>query len=231
MADPSRPVPSYQYSNPTKQALGTEIVGKGDGYGGNWISRFMPNDAELARLGYLFALSSGVVANAKIPIVDIPTTTASWALYNGNALGSGICLFVKKVGVHLASGTSGVGGTIWAGLSGVAQSGAGIPTAATGTVGPQVLNTNSANRVSKALIGGAVTLAAAPAWHPIGDFLNHAAVATVGSGKVIEMEGGIVIPPNFACGFEIISGTGTTAKYAFSFTYAEMPADIGSGVA
>lgn len=171
--------------------------------------------------GLLYALSSGVVANAKAPVQDIGTTTAAWALYNGNSVSDSppYCLHVLEIGVHLASGTSDIGATVWVGMTSTIQ-GSALANA-TGIVGPKSLNSNSGARTSLATLAGAVTLAGAPAWHPIGALANHAAAATPGSGVVIDCEGAYVVKPGFALGITVLSGAGTTAKYAVSVKYAE----------
>ena len=173
----------------------------------------------LCLAGRMFAISAGVVANAKAPIQDLGTTTAAWALWNGNTVASNRYLILDTVGVHLASGTSDIGATLWAGLSPTAQ--ASAVSSATGIVGPKNLAA-STTLTSAAIMGGAVTLAGAPAWFPLGGFAPHAAAATPGSGLVVVVGGRICIPPQFACGFTVLSGAGTTAKYAVSATWVEM---------
>lgn len=213
-----------RYSNSVYQGLGTDVVLTGSCLGSFNVQQVEYPRQQLARLGLLYCISAGVVANAKAPVTDIGTTTAAWALYNGNTAASGINLYVGKVGVHLASGTSDIGATLWMGMSPTAQSSA--VSAATGIVGPKSLSASSA-RTSLAVLGGAVTLAGAPAWVPIGGLANHAAAATPGSGVVVDLNGGLIIPPLFACGFTVLSGAGTTAKYAVSISeYAEYRTDL-----
>jgi len=186
------------------------------------VSQITPKYLALAQNGLVYGISAGVVANAKIPIVDVGTTTAAWALYNGNATGNGgYALHVLRVGVWLASGTSDIGFSLIAGMSTAVQ--ASAVTNATGIVGPKSLSSSASQRTSLATLGGAVTLAGAPSWVPLGSGNHHAAVATVGTGLVAEVDGGIVIPPGFACGFTVLAGVGTTAKFAVSVIYAEIP--------
>jgi len=192
------------------------------GMGALQVQQIEPVNSALAQNGYIYGLSAGVVANAQASIQQIPTTAATWALYNNSPTGAGgYCVVPLKIGVWLASGTSGVGGTLIGGLSTAAQ--AAAISNATGIVGPKSLSASAAQRTSLATIGVSATLAGAPAWLPIGNFLNHAAAATPGTGGVFNLDGMFVIPPKFALGLDVFSGAGTTALYAVSVIYAEIP--------
>jgi hypothetical protein len=220
MADDLVPLVAHVSPLPTIPP-GTSYSASISAQGGLRVSNVDPAYASLAINGSTYALSAGVVANAKVPITDFGTTTAAWALYNGSATGAGgyavIPLFIS---LHLASGTAAVGATLLAGMSTAAQSSA--VTSNTGIVGPKSLSGSSA-RTSLATLGGAVTLAGAPAWVPIAAVQNPAAT-TPGSGVVVDVQGMFVIPPSFALGITVLSGTGTTAKWAVSVIYAEIPA-------
>lgn len=221
MADPSRPVPSYQFTNMTANTVGTEVFGRGGQYGAQMAQQQLPDLLEMARNGWLYVLSAGVVANAKAPVTDFGTTTAAWALYNGNltTVSPGYCVIPIVISVHLASGTADTGASLLLGMSSAAQGSA--LTNATGVVGPKC-TTPTQSRASLATLTGAATLAGAPAWMPWGSMQN-AASTTPGTGLFIYPAGAYIIQPTYALGMTVLSGAGTTAKYAVSVLYAELP--------
>lgn len=170
--------------------------------------------AGLSKSGKLFTYSTAG-GTAKAPVSAIGTTTAAFALWNGNTVASQINLEVHEVAAFLVSGTAPLGSTFIAGLSPSAQ--ASAVSAYASIVGPKSLN-NSAARASSAIIGGAITLAAAPVWRQIGA-VNVA--CAVGGGIVMDLKGSIIIPPQVACGFTVVSDSGTTPLWGWTFTYAE----------
>lgn len=184
------------------------------------VAQIDPPYAALCRGGHLYAYSTAG-GTAKAPVSAIGTTTAAFALWNGNAAGSGYNIEVVDAVAFLVSGTAPVGSTAIAGLSSAAQ--ASAVSAYSGVVGPKALNASTA-RTSQAIIGGAITLAGAPVWVQIGT--SHVAQA-VGGSILCPINGKIVIPPQYACGFTIVSDTGSTPLWGWTFTYVESISALG----
>lgn len=198
-------------------SVGTEFPLKATGRGSLRTANTEPFQAALARSRFCF--SPGVVANAYIPVVDVPTTTATMALYNAESA-VGKSLFIETVWVHSASGTLGLGAALLVGLVQIAQAPTGTaPTAnATGIVGPKRLGGGSAS--SSALFKDGVTLAQAPAWITVATVQQVAAVS-IGAGMLAQLDGAIEVPPGFILGMAVLAPTGTTAKFGYGVTWVE----------
>ena len=94
-------------------------------------------------------------------------------------------------------------------------------TAYTGSIGP-ICQSGPSTRVSSALIAGAVTLAGAPAWRHIAGIQT----APVDGGAIVaNIAGGVLIRPQYAVGFTVLSTAGTTPLWGWTFTYAELELD------
>ena len=182
-------------------------------------SNILPRFSMLTQAGFNYSISTAA-GTAKAPVAVVPTTTASFALYNGNAvLGGGYYIHLLKVSCFAVSGTGAVGGSVLVGLSPTVQ--AAAVSGYAGVVGPKSLSSSPSVRTSLAVVGGAITLAGAPVWTQIGQI--PAASGTVGSGATLDVEGLVIIPPGFACGFDVMSSAGTTPLYGWSFIYSEFP--------
>lgn len=188
---------------------------RGSPYRSMFVDQVMPTKAELTRMGKVFTVSGGVIANAIAAVVDQPTTANINGLYNNNAVGTNIHLVLLKVSVYAASGTLGVGRGVIAGVSG-AQ--AAVPSAGTGVVGPKNHLPTSTN-TSNAIMTTATASTGTPTWLHLGGTDNPAAVE-VGAGLAFDVEGLFIVPPTFIFTTHVIGGT-TGGKFLFTFTYAE----------
>lgn len=173
---------------------------------------------ELVRTGRLFKGGTGIIANGIAPDTAIPTTTAKLALFNGEADG-GRTYFVDHLAFSLGSGTPTAGASL---LVGVSNGKIATPVSAMATgygVGPA---SGLTKHKSAALFGTAVTMPAGTVWDLVGASFQLAA-ANVGQGdQPFEIRGGIAIPPGYALGFSILSGTGTTPLYLVGCRWAEL---------
>lgn len=181
------------------------------------VAQTEPFLGEITRSGRRFGGGNQIIANGIAPVSAIPTTTATLALYNGEADG-GRSYFVDSVSYWLGSGTPAAGGTLFVGLS---QS--KIAAAVAMATGYGVASQSAGGLSSKATFGTAVTLTGTPAW--IGAIpTQQLAAANVGQGQAADrlLNGGILIKPGYALGFAILSGAGTSPLYGISATWTEI---------
>lgn len=190
-----------------------------DGYQGLVVSQQLPPLALLAQSGKVYSISTAG-GTAKAPVGTVGTTTAAFALWNGNAATTKYCLVLLEVEARLVSGTAPVGSTMTLGVSPTVQSSA--VSAYAGVVGPKSQSASS-SRASAAIIGGAITLAGAPVWRGVAS--SYVAQA-VGGAIIYNAGGGIIIPPQFALGATVQSDAGTTPLWGWTFTYAEIELDL-----
>lgn len=197
---------------PARRAVGTRGDMVADQYGSLQTTQFLPRYAQANVARKMYSASTGA-GTAKAPYVAIPTTTATWALYNG---GSGnTCLVVTRIWAWLVSGTSGMGEGIMAGLSTSAQAAAvsAYASSVSAVVSPGAATT-------EAVFGNAVTLAAAPAWQCwAGQPSIDASDSTVMQADV---DGYYVVPAGFALGAGIYNIGGGTALYGVGFDWMEI---------
>lgn len=192
--------------------------------GGIRVAQVDPSFSDLARGGRLYVASTGVVANASVVGADVATTAAQYCLWNGNATGSrGYALHIIRIGSWLASGTAGLGCTLMAGVSSAAQSTVSTMTGA--TVKP---TSGSTARTSQAVLGITITLTGAPSWMAL-QSINTPAAVTVGGGPCAnDINGALVVPPQYALGINMLAPAGTTSKWGCSILFAEIPTYIST---
>ena len=211
---------SSRYSGPTEQALGTDIVERCTAFGSKNVAQLEPRYQEIARLGRMYSISTAG-GTAKAPVASVGTTTAAFALFNGNAATTRYQIVLIEVAVFIVSGTPALGGSVMMGMSPTVQ--AAAVSGYSGVVGPKSLS-GSTSRTSQAVIGGAITLAGAPVWTQIGN-IQAIAAGDVGHGGTYNVDGRVIIPPQFACGFTVMAAAGTTPLYGWAFTFAEYQTD------
>jgi len=184
-----------------------------------------PALVELARLGKIFSANTGA-GTAKAPDTALPTTTAVWALWNGNATGSTpcTCLVILQIASHAVSGTLGLGMGLVAGMSTVTQ----VATTAYSSAVQATSTMGASTTASKAIFSNNVTLAGAPCWIPLAGRDTPAAVevgAVLASGP---LNGLFVVPPGYALGASVVAPVGTSALFGMTFTWAEIPLTLNS---
>lgn len=179
---------------------------------------------EVARAGRRFVGGTQIIANGIAPVTAIPTTTATLALYNAEA-DNGVCLVMDRLGFWLGSGTPTAGATFLACVSP-----SKIATVPTGNAtGYGSASASGSSRNTKARWATAVTFPSspiAPAWFQL--FSNfQLAAANVGQGNdYYEARGGLIVPPGYALGLAILSGTGTTPLYGVSACWNELELEL-----
>jgi hypothetical protein len=189
---------------------------RGSPFRSMFADQVMPTKAELVRMGKVFSVSGGVVANGVIPVVDQPTVVNTNGLYNNNSVGSNIHLLLLKISLYACSGTLGLGRGIVAGVSGPQ---AAAPSAGTGVVGPKnhmPTSTNTSNAIMSTNTNSTLT----PTLLHLGG-LDTPAAPEIGAGIAVDVEGLFIVPPTYIFTSHVVAPTGTTAKFLFTFTYAE----------
>lgn len=173
-----------------------------------------PRYLEMAREGKIFTVTL-TVAQAVAPLQVVPTTTAAFVLNHYDTTTTK-CLFPIRIAAFLASGTSDIGATLFAQVG-------STPLATQLTAnGTGVVMSNTRGGVPASSAYGDTSKTVAGGWCAIGSFAN-AAAATPGCGVVVDVEGMFCVRPTYALGLHVVSGAGTTAKYTFSVTWAELP--------
>lgn len=201
----------------SKSGNNAQQAGRASQYGSLAVVQTEPEFLELARGGKRFSAALNAVANAVVPVVDVPTTTAGIHLFNGEDKES---LIIDSVAFFLASGTSGAGATLFVTVSNAKLA---ATQAANGT-GFKTGSLSGSAKATRAYMVAAGTFLSTTAWVPVASN-TQAAVATVGNGAVARVHG-LVVPPGFAIGFAIVSDTGTTAKYGVGCTYSQLELDL-----
>lgn len=176
--------------------------------------------AEMSRAGRRFVASPGVIANAQIPVADMPTTAAAYALWNGEPAG-GKSYVIDAISFHQASGTAGAGASLLAGVASAAQA-----AAVANGAGVVVKSASGSSLGTKATFGEAITLAGAPAWMTVGGN-QEPTTAGVGSGQPLTMIAGLfIVPPGYCLGLNILAPVGTTSKFGISVMWHEIELDL-----
>lgn len=197
----------------TAENLGSGVVKtiRGTNRGNLAVAEAEPFRASFVR--DRFIASGGVVANAVVPVVDVPTTAAGFALYNANPDKS---LFIEKVTAHQASGTAGLGGSLLVCKSGGPQS-SPPTTNGTGVVIDRA-GGGSGNTLCK--FKDAVTLTSAGAWLTVATG-KYIAEVNIGFAMIADLDGLIEIPPLYCLGMTVLAPTGTNAKFTFGVVWSE----------
>ena len=188
--------------------------------GSQAVDLVKPRYAELARARKIYNGTSAT-GTAQAPVTAIPTTTATWALYNGNKEGSNICLLPLSAYCWSVSGTLGLGMS----LLGTVALAEVISTKPTTYASSITTSFSGGANATRAVFASAVTMVGTPSWALLGS-RDQVSAISVGSGIVAPMEGAMLIPPNYVGGFTVLAPVGTTALFGFGVTYAELELDL-----
>lgn len=176
-------------------------------------SNLLPTKAIQAMAGTRFVCGVTAGATYKAPIATIPTTTASWAFYNGESVSGGATFFIERIYAYLKGGTSDGSNGILVGIPSTIQ--AAAVAAATGTLSGG-LNGGAVPAVMT--MGTAITLAGTPVWHVVSNGSGPAPAGLGGAVAVADIDGGIMLPPGFALGLEVWGGAGTSPLFGMGVT-------------
>lgn len=177
---------------------------------------------ELGRAGRSFFGGMTLVAGGVVPVVDLPTTTAPFVLFNSNPSG-GKLYHVKQVTGWYASGTAGAFG--FGLFGGVTPSVLATALVANGATNFRTQATRGTGAVS-GYVDVAKTIPSGTCWMHFGGILHGAATVTGPAYTVDVRHLGIIVPPLFAFALGALGDTGTTAKFGFSIAWDELEGDL-----
>lgn len=184
-------------------------------HGGLQVESIMPKYAELARARVLYGANVGAAVGLS-PVQAVPTTTASFALYNAHASKSCVVLMIST---HVKVITSGLDFSLIAGLSPTAQASAETKYAASLALAITPGSTSPGGYLTDA-----VTLAGTPLWLTLADYKGTNGI--LGAAATAWVDGLFIVPPTYALGIDIVSDTGTTPKFAVDVLWAELTMDL-----
>lgn len=179
---------------------------------GLYIDQVSPKWMELARAGVLYGANNGSAVG--LPnIVAIPTTTATYGLYNSHANKH---LVVLKIAITTTTVQSAATFALIAGLPDTAQS-----SAETKYPASLALPINTGQSDPGGYLTDAVTLAATPLWQTLGCYQGQSIL--LGGGITAWVNGMFVVPPEFCLGIDIVSSAGDGNQlYDVDILWAEM---------
>lgn len=196
---------------------GIETEARGTSLGSLSVAQVEQPLTELTRAGRRFGGGLQIIANAFASVQAIPTTTATYLLYNNS---SNKALVIDSLLHWLASGTADIGSLLMAAVSPavIASPPTAQPTgwgvASLGGVG-----------TSESLWQSAATIAAGAAWIGVAGNLQAAAAVPGSANAPMYSQGGIIVPPRYGLGLAVLSGAGTAAKFGVSLTWHEVDID------
>uniref|UniRef100_A0A6M3J3P0 Uncharacterized protein n=1 Tax=viral metagenome TaxID=1070528 RepID=A0A6M3J3P0_9ZZZZ len=180
------------------------------------VVQYLPVYAQLCAAGKVFGIET-TAGTAKAPVAVMPTTTATWSLYNANTTAS---LVVIKVALASISGTLGLGGAI------IGTVPIGDQTAVTSNYSGAIVGCmDGTAKTPSAYIANATTLIGTQSPWNVLSSRDMLAVIGVGAGMVANVNGMMVVPPLGSAGFDVLAPVGTTALFAISIVFAEVTLD------
>lgn len=184
-----------------------------------FITDLEPKYMEFARVRRLYGANTGA-GTAVAPVQALPTTTASWALYNP-ATNTKVLVPLRAYcwGV---SGTLGLGMALLIGNLTTVVATASIPAAYTDSVNKAIMPGSAA---TVAIFGNAVTVPA-PIWN-VAAARSQVAAIEVGSGLSAELHGMYIVQPGYALVGDVLAPVGTVALFGFGFIWGELDLDVG----
>jgi hypothetical protein len=179
------------------------------------VANVEPELTEVTRAGLRFHGGPQTLGAGVASIVTIPTTTATFALYNNS--GGARSIVVDKVALALASGATAVGCSLYGCIARpVTPPTANVANFSSG-------NLSGSSRASIALWTTALTVPVTT-WSVILANLQ-ATGANVGQGSTDSLKNGWIIPPFFALGLVIVN-TNTTGLFLPYLNWSELELDL-----
>lgn len=154
------------------------------------------------------------------PVQAVPTTAATWALYNADPNRSYV---VDNLDFFLLSGTAVIGASMMYIVSPITAT---LPAASTGSV---ISNRSAGGLTSKAIFANSYTLptpAGNSQWGFVSITSQPGGIPGVGGCFSCDVRGGIIIPPGKCLGLAVFAGAGTTPLYIPSVTWYEAELDL-----
>jgi len=195
----------------------TEIDIRLSQYRSQFVAQVEPKFMEWARAGLLYGGNNGSAVG--LPNVSgVPTTTASWAIYNNSASKN---LVILKVAVISTTITAPVTSALIVGLPATPQA-----SAETKYPNSLALPVNTGQADAEGYLTDAVTLAATPLWQTVGAYEGNSGL--LGGSIVAWLDGLYIVPPKFAFGIDVVGSAGSGSPlYDVDCVWAELPIDLG----
>lgn len=193
------------------------LFGRASGFGGLRVAQLDQESAELTRSGRRFNTSWTTGVTGIAPVQAMPTTAAQWAIGNTSQTDT---LSFDEIGVHLASGTAGLGIVVVACLF-------TLPVQVAFATGMSIASRSGSTRTSAAKINSGVTITtpAAPAWFPVAyhGFTPTAVNSVIAAANV---KGKLMLPPLTSLGLAVLSPAGTSPLYVPHAVWVEAAQDL-----
>lgn len=183
-----------------------------------FVDEVSPQWMELARAGVLYGANNGSAVGLD-NVIAIPTTTATYGLYNSNATKH---LVVLKIAVMTTTVTAGTTMSLIAGLPATAQA-----SAETKYASSLALPINTRQADPGGYLTDAVTLAATPLWQTLASYQGESGL--LGGAATAWVNGMYIVPPSFCLGIDILAsdGGGNTQLFDVDILWAELDMDLG----
>ena len=177
-----------------------------------FVQQFEPKYMEFARARRLYGANTGA-GTAKAPVTALPTTTATWVIYNPTT--SSRILVPLQAYCWSVSGTLGLGMALL--LAVPPSKVATAPTAYASSVSNPLM---PLSQPTTAIFGNAVTIVA-PVWN-VHEARSQVAAIEVGSGLVTTLDGMYLIEPGFCLAAAVLAPTGTAGLFGVGFIWGEL---------
>jgi hypothetical protein len=187
------------------------------------VAQVESENTEMTRAGRRF---TGIFSTTGFGTVQaVPTTAATWALYNADANRSYV---IDSVTAFFLSGTAAIGGTL---LGIVSPLTATLPTAAAGAA---VGTASLGGLVSKAVLSGGAPGYTIPApagmvqWFSLpGQQGQSSGVAPgLGGNYIADVRGRVIVPPGKVLGLALVTNVGTSPLFIMGATWHEAELDL-----
>lgn len=180
-----------------------------------YVSQMEPALMEMARARVLYGANNGTAVGLA-NVSAVPTTTASYALYNGSAKKYAVVL---KINTSVEVITGPVTFQLIAGLSPTAQA-----SAETKYANSLALAVTPGSPAPESYLTDAVTLADTPLWFTLGSYQGNSGL--LGASVVADVGGMFIVPPSFALGIDIVGSAGSTPLFFVDILWAELDLDL-----
>jgi hypothetical protein len=175
------------------------------------VQPVLPELSELARAGVLYGANNGSAVG--LPnVAGIPTTAATYGLYNNHASKYAVVLKIAVIATTVAPPKD---FALIAGLPLVKQASAETKYASSLAL---AINPNSPE--AGAYLTDAVTLAGTPLWQTLG--VANLCGELLGAGIVAWTKGMFYVPPGYCLGIDIVGSAGTTPLFDVDILWAEL---------
>ncbi len=187
------------------------------------FAQLEPPGFELCRAGRSFVGGMALKAGGVVPVIDLPTTTGPFVLFNAYPSG-GKVLCVKRISTFFCSGS--IPATGYTLFAGVTPSVLATPLVANGATNFRTQSKRGFGTPG-AFIDVAKTIPAGTAWSLLGGQTAVTATTTTGPGFSVDCSSDpFVVPPLFALTVGNLGDTTGTPLYGFTVEWDEIDCDL-----